>query len=425
MLFLLLYRAIDGSFGNAAQAYGVALSVKIAYFVHDLCDPAVTRRVRMLLAGGAVIRVIGFRRNEIIPSFPEGVSVVDLGRTTDGQLAKRMLSVTSAMAFSSPYIDHVKDADVLLARNLEMLAIAHEARRRYVPNATLVYECLDIHRLLLSRNVPGFLVRALEAKLWQSVDLLLTSSPAFIRYYFAPRDFPAPFHLVENKVMLDAAGRSDGLVVERPLGPPWRIGWFGAIRCRRSLDILRNLTQVLGSEVEVVIRGRLSEAVFPDVEQFEKSISSLPGITFLGPYKNPDDLAAIYSQVHFNWATDFYESDANSKWLLPNRLYEGTLFDAVPIADATVETGAWLKRNHLGVALTALIEENLIGFFRTLTPDRYADLAKTTHNFPRSQLTVSEDDCRQLIGILRQPFGTKACDLEEVLHSEATSIGAQ
>ena len=43
-------------------------------------------------------------------------------------------------------------ADVVLARNLEMLIIASRARNLYAPRAALVYECLDIHRLLLSQG---------------------------------------------------------------------------------------------------------------------------------------------------------------------------------------------------------------------------------------------------------------------------------
>ena len=61
---------------------------------------------------------------------------------------------------------------------------------------------------------------ALQRRLWQRVDLLLTSSPAFIRNYFAPCHFPAPIRLVENKVaLLDGNGwiaKSYALLQVRP-----------------------------------------------------------------------------------------------------------------------------------------------------------------------------------------------------------------
>ena len=36
----------------------------ILYFVHDLADPAVRRRVLMLQAGGALVTLAGFRRDD-------------------------------------------------------------------------------------------------------------------------------------------------------------------------------------------------------------------------------------------------------------------------------------------------------------------------------------------------------------------------
>src|SRR6188472_2158619 len=66
--------------------------LRIAYFVHDLTDPAVARRIRMLQAGGADIGLLGFRRGETLARI-EGVEPVDLGRTYDSRLIQRALKV--------------------------------------------------------------------------------------------------------------------------------------------------------------------------------------------------------------------------------------------------------------------------------------------------------------------------------------------
>jgi len=225
---------------------------------------------------------------------------------------------------------------VILARNLEMLVLATRARKRHAPAATVVYECLDIHRMLLSNSPGGGLLRLLETKLCQEVDLLLTSSPAFVRNYFTPRGFLAPIRLVENKVLVLSDTASRTTPRRPPPGPPWRIGWFGVIRCRKSLDILSSVARAAWGDVEVVIRGRPSGATFPD---FEAAIANRPHIRYAGPYRNPDDLPDIYGDVHFNWAVDYYESGQNSSWLLPNRIYEGSFHGTIPIALKGVETG--------------------------------------------------------------------------------------
>jgi len=369
------------------------MAPKIAYFAHDLSDPAVARRVRMLIAGGAAVTPIGFRRGAQPITAIAGVPTVEIGHSADGRLAKRAFSVAAALGKASRVAHYVRGADVILARNLEMLMLAAQARRRYAPAARLVYECLDIHRMLLSRGPSGILLRRLEARLWREVDLLLTSSPAFLRNYFSPRGLSAPVRLLENKVLLlDGNCGAAHTSLQRPAGPPWRIGWFGMIRCRKSLEILSELAQ--DGTVEVIIRGRLSAATFPD---FEKDIAGRPHVHYAGPYSNPDDLALIYGDIHFAWAVDYFESGQNSAWLLPSRIYEGTLFKAVPIALAGVETSTWLAQHAIGIRLGEPLRQGLSDFFRRLNQSAYIKLAQAIQAVPRAALANNRMDCCELV----------------------------
>jgi succinoglycan biosynthesis protein ExoL len=384
------------------------MTAKIAYFAHDLADPAVHRRMRMLLAGGADVTLIGFRRSAEAPSAIEGLRPIDLGRTADGMLARRMLSVAGRLVGLANIAHHVRGANVILARNLEMLVLAVRARRLYAREAAVVYECLDIHRMLLSKPL-GEPLRLLESKLWREVALLLTSSPAFIRHYFTPRGFPSPIRLVENKVLI--VGESDPgttSVVRPPPGPPWRIGWFGMIRCRKSLAILGSLAKVTGGAVEVVIRGQPSAATF---SEFDTALASLPHVQYAGPYRNSTDLPSIYGNVHFNWTIDYYESGENSAWLLPNRVYEGSLYGAVPIALAGVETGRWLAERRAGVVLDEPLAQQLVEFFRRLDRDGYATLAQGIEVLPHTDLVSGQSDCRELVEALCRSAAARASAL--------------
>jgi succinoglycan biosynthesis protein ExoL len=371
------------------------MTVKIAYFAHDLTDAAVHRRMRMFALGGAAATPIGFRRSRHPVETVAGVQAIDLGPTADGRLVSRAASVARASAKLDRLAEPVGRADAIVARNLEMLFLAVRARKLCAAGAPLVYECLDIHRLLLSRRLRGRLLRALESRLWRDVDLLLTSSPAFTRNYFAPRRFPSPIKLVENKTLqADAAGTAQPVCVRPAPGPPWRIGWFGMIRCRKSLEILSALTRAAGGAVEVIIRGRPSTAAFPD---FDKAVADEPYIRFEGPYRNPEDLAAIYGDVHFTWAIDYSDEEENSTWLLPNRIYEGSLYGAVPLALDKVETGRWLISRGAGVVLSDPIGPRLSDFFRRLDRARLAELAAQVEALPRADLVIDRSDCRDLV----------------------------
>src|SRR5205085_9534876 len=124
----------------------------------------------------------------------------------------------------------------------------------------------------------------------------------------------------------------DGAPLPRPrvpsAGPPWRIGWLGAIRCRRSLELLAELAARRPDLVEVRIHGRPARS---EVGDLEGRIAGLPNMLFGGAY-GPADLPRLYGDVHFSWAVDFMEAGQNSDWLLPNRIYESGRYGAVPIA---------------------------------------------------------------------------------------------
>ena len=368
--------------------------MKIAYVAHDLTDPAVHRRMRMFALGGATATPIGFQRRPHSVTAVEGVEAIDLGVTVDGRLTRRAASIAGALTNIDRLVAPIRDADAIVARNLDMLLLAARARARCRSEAPLVYECLDIHRTLLSNRPDGALLRLLETRLWRDVGLILTSSPAFVRNYFLPRRYPGPIRLVENKILL--AGDSIRQPARAP-GPPWRIGWFGMIRCRKSFAILSRLTRAAQGAVEVVIRGRPSMATFVDLEA---AVASEPYMRFAGGYRNPDDLPEIYGDVHLNWAIDFFEQGGNSEWLLPNRIYEGCAFGAPPIALASVETGRWLAQRDAGVVLGDRVEESLAAFLIGLDRDRYAALTAKVEALPQTDLICSRADCRALVDVI-------------------------
>jgi succinoglycan biosynthesis protein ExoL len=372
-------------------------SRKIAYFVHDLSDAAVHRRVRMLAAGGAAVTPIGFRRQATPVREVEGLAAIDLGQTEDGKLSRRLITVAGALMRVGGFAEALAETDVILARNLEMLTIAARARRRHAPQARLVHECLDVHRLLLSPRPAGALLRHIESRLWRGVDLLLTSSPGFIENYFEPRRFPASVRMVENKLLFLDDEDPPERGKPRPPGPPWRIGWFGMLRCRKSLEMLGALAGRAAGAVEIVLRGRPSASVFPD---FDAAIARFPYLHFGGPYRNLEDLPALYGGVHFAWTVDQYEEGQNSAWLLPNRVYEGTFYGAVPISQRGVETSRWLSRHDIGVELDEPIERGLIDFFQGLDQGNYVRLAEKLRAVPRRDLVVDRSDCRELVEAL-------------------------
>ncbi|WP_027164268.1 glycosyltransferase [Mesorhizobium sp. WSM1293] len=372
----------------------------VLYLVHDVSDPAVRRRITMLRAGGAQVTLAGFRRTANPIADIEGLRPIDLGGTRDGRFGQRLAAVAKAAVSIGPKLGGMPKPDVIVARNLEMLALARRARSAFGASVPIVYECLDIHRLVLRNDVLGKALRATERFLARDVKLLVTSSPAFIANYFKPfGQVAAPIELVENKYF-EAATIVPGApeAEESPVGPPWRIGWFGALRCRRSLELLADFSRRMEGRFEIVLRGRPALSEFPDFHGF---VEAEPWLSFLGPYRNPEDMAAIYNDVHFSWAIDFFEAGKNSEWLLPNRLYEGCRFGAVPISMGNTETGRFLKQQDIGVLLPQASPEALEAALGKMEEHRFARLkGRVLARNPRTW-SYDRSDCRALVERLR------------------------
>lgn len=384
--------------------------MKLAYFVHDLADPAVTRRVRMLRAGGADPVVLGFRRTDVAPRDVAGAPAIDLGRTYDARMGHRAKATALAALSSGKWRKLLAGSELVVARTLEMLAVADAARRTCGLGADLVYECLDVHRLMLGEGAKSQALRSVERALMKRARLLVVSSPAFLDAYFRPvqgvgRTLPIETLLVENKV-LELGGPTGAKPPMRKPGPPWRIGWMGAIRCAKSLDILSALAGKRPDLVEVRIHGRPAYTEFAD---FDAQVARSPGVSFHGPY-TAADLPTIYGDVHFSWAIDYMEEGLNSSWLLPNRIYESGRYGATPIALAGVQTGRYLAEHGFGVRLDD--PDTLEAFLDALTPEAYAALRAQLDAVPASAFSAGEADCRRLVAALagRRPADVLPAD---------------
>jgi succinoglycan biosynthesis protein ExoL len=364
--------------------------MRVTYFASDLCDAAVVRRVRMLRNGGAEVKLLGFRRSAAPVNEVEGIAAIDLGRTFAGRLGDRCLHVLHRSLGAGKWRDVVSWADVLLARNLEMVTIADAARTRSGSQVRLVYECLDIHGALLGRGLASKLLRSWERTLLRRSAALIVSSQGFLTNYFERLGVGLPdVILAENKLVLPRAH------IERPPctfdkeRPPWRIGWFGNLRCIESFQVLITLARRHPKLVEVELRGRPTE----ELQQLITRHLPIESMRFGGTYAN-SDLASVYGTCDLTWAIDRSQRGQNSDWLLPNRIYEGGYYNSPAIALAGTQTAAWLKARGAGVLLQDPNAE-LAAFITNLTPAHYCALQRSAANVPTRDLAWTVEDCRQ------------------------------
>jgi succinoglycan biosynthesis protein ExoL len=368
----------------------------IAFFGHNANEPAIRRRVRAFQSAGH--DVVGFMPHRG-PKQATDWPVIDLGETRDNAYGQRIMSIFRGADIAARERDILANCDAIYARNLDMLAVAVRARRKLGLETPLIYECLDVHHRLTGPSPVARLLRRVERRLLAHCALVVISSPRFETEHFAVH-YPGAYRafLLENLMIEgdDFPARPDSEPVEAASGGPLRIGCFGNLRCRRSLDLLLGLARRFPDDVTITLRGYPAPGVF---DNFEAEIAPYENVSFGGRYSAPGDLAAMYGAVDLVWAGDWYEAGANSLWLLPNRIYEGGYFATPSLAPDGTETARWLREHGSGILLAPPVERALEAEIIRLLKDRtpLQQLRRQLLSLPRSVFVENAETTTKLL----------------------------
>lgn len=374
-------------------------ALRVSFFGHDIGDSAIRKRISALRAEGAQVTSYTFQRNPKPgqSSADENWENVALGETVDGRYLRRLWRLAAALGRIFAHRSQLREADIIYARNIDMLLLAMIGRWAAGARAKVVYEVLDVRPIFTGAGMISRLFRWAERRLLARSDMLVVSSPDFVEHYFEPvQRYAGPWHLLENKLLPSAmAPVADTNVQSARNTPPWRIGWFGILRCRRSFEVLCRLAATFPDTVQIVIRGAPTDAYVSQTD-IDDAVARHSNIEFHGRYRHPDDLAAMYADVHFAWAIDYLEAGANSEWLLANRIYEGGLFGAVAIARSETATGRFIERNRLGFSLPEPVEQSAAALLRVMTPTAWTAAHADVVASPR-QLFIDFEDTKALL----------------------------
>ena len=390
----------------------------LACFAHERGDARVIKRVSALQAQGWQVKGYMFHRLRDRPDTPPFWDNVELGITENRRYLQRALVFLGSLPRLWRHREDLREAAAFYVVNTDNALLALSARwmaRRPAGPAPLILELADVQLAMLGTGLRGRLMRAVERFVLRRTALLVTTSPGFIRHYFTPcQKFTGEVFLLENKVYpstgLDDAGHAPSLSTKgNPLlpgpvrsGRPWVIGYFGAFRCRRSLQLIRALATRFPQQLHFYLRGYPSG---PDADGIATLLSGLPNLESAGAYQYPEDLPGMYRQIDFNWTFDFSDEGANSTWLLPNRIYEGGLFACPALADAATETGQWVASHATGWTFAEPLEDSLTAFFGTLAPAAWQETKAACASLPRS-LSCGEDDYHALSMVLHRIVST-------------------
>ena len=375
---------------NAARGGTHPRNKNIAFFSQDISDVSTIKRVHQFLSRGFTVAVLGFRRDRYNVDFKPPWPHVLLGYTHDRHYIQRLRTMLAAIPKLWSERPFLARASVLYARNLDQLLLALIVSLLINRSATVVYEVLDVQPILAQRGPVSMALRLIERLCMRRVRYLVLSSSGFYRHYYAAiQGYKGAWVLLENKLPEPIRSLPRSEVQIRPHeGRPWTIGYFGLIRGQATIDLIVRLAQRLGDRVHFCFRGAFTTV---DEARFRAALTALPNISFGGPFANPEDLPALYGSIDFAWGIDLENTDNNSRWLLPCRLYEAGYFAVPCLAARGFEIGNRVERQGIGWAFGTSLEDELVRFFETLTPAEHWEKQQALRALPDSAFVAGVD----------------------------------
>lgn len=300
---------------------------------------------------GVQITTFAFRRNHNKAySLPDEPSVHVLGLLPKRRYFARIPALISAVRTLADHAEELRSADMIIARNLDLLWVMIVARAIAQSRSPLAYEIHDVARAVQGKGLRARILRTLESLALRWVSMMILTSQAFVDQYFKHyHNFTIPYVIVENKIYLEsffsrAPGRKESWTSKSRAKPDFdpqhiRLGWIGGIRCSASAQILRDVARRLGDRLEVHVHGRANFCTEAELREF---FAGTPNVKYHGTFNYPDDFIEIY-RCDLNWCFDFSDSGQNTHWLLPNRIYEGGYFGVPALAERGTATGNYIE----------------------------------------------------------------------------------
>jgi len=178
--------------------------------------------------------------------------------------------------------------------------------------------------------------------------LILTSEhhySAYFKKYISKNNVVIIRNKLENHPTLNKLERE---IVKIGNEDKIKIGLFGMIRYERVTDKILNFIKDHSDKYELHISGI---PLTKYTQSFMKSLQTKhENIFWYGSFLYPDGLESIYKKVHMTFVV-YDNSFENVRTLIPNKLYESTLFNKPILAACNTEFGKEVVKNRIGTQI--------------------------------------------------------------------------
>lgn len=366
--------------------------MKIAFLLPVQNHVRFQKRISLLKELGVETDIFSFER-EHYPG--KTISYISIGKVKHGNYIKRIVPLIKAL---SKVRNSIRNSDVVYAFGLDTGFLGWFAKTLSRRNSKLVYEVGDIREIMVDEGKRGQTLRLMERLLVKRTNVIVVTSPAYVSEYFNKIQgiTNSNFQVIENKMPYIPENAKYPLFSTNNKRPIC-IGYFGIIRCSRSLEILKQVAIQSKGRKKVIIHG-----IPRNIPRFEKNVAKTPNMEYGGPYRVPEDLAEMYCNIDLVWACYPYTGSkkGNWSWAMTNRFYEACAYRRPILAQRGTQDGKRATKLGIGLEIDLSDAKKSVEKILSVTPDSLVKWSKKIEKLPK-EIFVYGDEHKKLLESLR------------------------
>ena len=367
--------------------------MNITFILPVTSQPRYWKRIKLLEKLGCINKVLAFER-KYIPVNKNNKNYIIIGKLEHEKYYKRILP------FAKSFItikNNIKYADIIYVFGLDMLLLGWAARLFIKKKNKIVYEVGDIRSIFIGNSIQSIFFRWVERFLIKRIDLIVVTSKAYITDYYEEIQGlkNIRYIVIENKLNAEM-GLKKNITNRINKDNIIRIGYFGLIRCKTSLQILKRVACNSKGRIQIYIRG-----ITMGIGNLDKEANETPNIAYDGPYTVPEDIPFIYNNVDLVWVCYPYQGKniGNWCWARTNRVYEACYFKKPMIAQSGTQDGEEVKKHNLGLCVNLSDVDGTTNRILKLTWEELLRWHKNVSKLPQKYYLYTDEHKKLLVAL--------------------------
>jgi len=351
---------------------------KIVFLLGSISQPRCIKRINSFISAGFDVEIYGIDRSKYnlnADIYEKKIHII--GKQEDGkQYVKKFFQNQAAIKKIIKNYDPDKTIFYSFGFALTLSLKLNNAKN-------YIYEISDILYGYNKFNSVRWIFKAIDKYLIKKSFLTVLTSEGFGDFLFGQK-WPNNIIIQPNRLHSDFLNEQR-LKIEQTNGSIQHLK-FSYVGAFRSPNTIFRFAKIIGEKYpqhKFYFYGdsHLTSEVIKLSETYNN-------IKYFGPFKNPDDLSKIYSNIDIIVAC-YDVQDLNEKILEPNKLYEALYFNKPIVVSKNTFLAERVKTLGCGFEIDASIDESIISFIDSLTDNKLNEIYT---NIQKIELEETIDD---------------------------------